>query len=203
MQDVSLKEFLASRGFEGEQAERAFDELCERGLTRPGKERIAEYKAGAVDEALAAAFFLVCSKPGCREKADAARVVLPASSPRRCEVCGGSDNRRAVDEMLGAMSREGRKKLLVVGGSPGTREELRRLCGERCALRFVTEEKRLGRREAKPRLDWSDVTAVWCSTEIDHKITDHFRGSKVVKVRKRGVAALARDVRDYLRRPPS
>lgn len=64
--------------------------------------------------------------------------------PPHCEICGGGDNHRAVEEMLAAMRDAGAAKQLVVGGSPGTRrrsgETLQRadrttVChrGEQCA----------------------------------------------------------------------
>ena len=88
-----------------------------------------------------------------------------------CETCGGSDNRRAVERMLKAMRQVGWRKLLVAGGSPGTRGELERLCAHGIDLRFVTEETSPNRRTVAPLLDWSDVAAIWASTEISHKAT--------------------------------
>ena len=45
---------------------------------------------------------------------------------------------------------------------------------------------------------WSDVVVIWASTEISHKTTAPLRGSrKIIRVPRRGVAALAQAVRDY------
>ena len=98
--------------------------------------------------------------------------------------------------MLAAMKRAGWTKLLVVGGSPGTRGELERLCAGRLDLRFVTEETTPNRRTVAPLLDRSDLVAIWTSTEISDKATAVLRGPKILKVPRRGVAALAGAVRD-------
>ena len=98
--------------------------------------------------------------------------------------------------MLAAMARAGWTKLLVAGGSPGTRGELERLCAGRLALRFVTEDTTPNRRTVGPLLDWCDLAAIWTSTEIPHKATAVLRGPKVLKAPRRGVAALAGAIRE-------
>lgn len=200
MRDIALSELLSSRGFEGDGAELALDELRRLGLTRRGKRRIAASKLGAVAAALNAAFRRVCAKTECGRIADPARLEIRVSE-EHCEVCGGSDNRRAIEEMLAAMRRAGLTKLLVAGGSPGTRGDLERLCAGRCRLQFVTEDTTPNRRTVRPLLDWSDVTVIWASTEISHKATSVLRGRKVLKVTRRGVAALARAVANRCRDP--
>lgn len=95
---------------------------------------------------------------------------------------------------MAAIQRAGLEKLLVAGGSPGTRGELERLCADGIELRFVTEETSLNMRTVAPLLDWSDIVVVWASTEIGHKATEVLRGPKVLRVPRRGVAALAEAV---------
>ena len=101
--------------------------------------------------------------------------------------------------MVAAMSDAGLTKLLVAGGSPGTRGDLERLCEGRVGLRFITEETPPGRKTIRGLLDWSDIAAIWTSSEISHKATACLRGAKVVRVPRRGVAALAAFVRDRCR----
>ena len=195
MEDVLLSELLSSRGLEGQSAETALLELYRRGLTRPGKTRIAEKKAGAVDEALAHGFRRRCGRQECSGGADD-RVEIRVA-PTHCDVCGGSDNRRAVDRMVAGMRNAGITRLLVAGGSPGTRGDLERLCGGRIELRFVTGESSVRRRDAAALVRWCDVALIWASTEIPHKATAAIRGAKVLTVDRRGVAALALAVRDW------
>lgn len=199
MKDICLAEFLSSCGFEGEALEPALAELRRCGLTRPGKARIAVSKRQRVEDVLAAAFIRVCRKQACGRRAERDSREQVLVSADCCEVCAGSDNRRAIDEMVEAMQRSGKTKLLVVGGSPGTRDDLERLLGGRCDLRFVTKETNPHRKVIAPMHDWSDITAIWTSTEISHKATAVLRGPKVLKVSRRGVAALAQAVRDRCR----
>ncbi len=194
MDDLALSELLSSRGFEGKGAERALERLYREGLTRPGKTRIAAAKIEAVDRALGAAFARHCQQPACLPPPGEPREPMLVSAAH-CETCGGSDNRRAVERMLAAMTRAGWTKLLVAGGSPGTRGELERLCAGRLDLQFVTEDTNPNRRTVEPLHVWSDVTVIWASTEISHKTTAVLRGRKVLTVPRRGVAALAEAVR--------
>ena len=195
MQDAALSELLLSRGFEGDGAERALRALYNAGLTRPGKTRIAAAKIAAVDGALASAFARHCGTPACRPPPGDGREPVTVAAAH-CETCGGSDNRRAVEGMVKAMRRAGWRKLLVVGGSPGVRGELKELCGGRLRLRFVTNETTPNRKTVAPQLEWSDVAAIWTSSEISHKTTSALAGPKVLRVPRRSVAALADAVRE-------
>ena len=190
MDDLAISRLLSSLGFEGEDGKRALQRLYRQGLTRPGKTRIATTKIEAVKRTLGAAFVRHCREPACEPALGESRDPVIVAAPH-CEICGGSDNRRAVERMLKAMRRVGWRKLLVAGGSPGTRGELERLCADGIDLRFVTAETNPNRRTVAPLLGWSDVVAIWASTELPHKTTAVLRGPKVLRVPRRGVAALA------------
>ncbi len=193
--DLAISELLSRLGFESEGAERALARLCQVGLTRPGKTRIAAVKIEAVEQALGAAFVRHCRKSACLPSSSETREPILVSAVY-CDSCGGSDNRRAVEQMLVAMQRAGWTKLLVAGGSPGTRRELERLCADRLHLRFVTDETTPNRKTVGPLLNWSNVAVIWTSTEISHKTTAVLRGPKVLKVPRRSVVALAEAVRE-------
>ena len=115
-----------------------------------------------------------------------------------CDGCGGEDNRTAVADMLDAMRRTGRTKLLVVGGAPNSRSELEELCGRQCELRLLTAEDKPGRKTSDKHIAWADVVVIWASTQIPHKMTQATRGPHVITCGRRGVAALARDVMQHL-----
>ena len=70
---------------------------------------------------------------------------------------------------------------------------------DRLELRFVTEDTTPNRKIVGPFLEWSEITAIWTSTEISHKATAVLRGRKVLKIPRRGVAALAEAVQDRCR----
>ena len=78
-------------------------------------------KLDDIAKALAAEFIRVCHKPVCAGQATGDDRAAVDVSPQYCDVRGGEENRRAVKGMLDVMRRTGRRKLLVAGGSPGTR----------------------------------------------------------------------------------
>ena len=198
MQDVPIAEVLSCAGLDGPNANLGFDALCRAGLTHSGKTRIAKNKVAGAKDALRDAFVCTCHKPACREKAlrDGRAVVETAS--KHCDGCGGEDNRAAVKAMLAAMQRAGQTKLLVVGGAPNSRDELKSLCGQGCELRFLTTDDKPGRRTSDSPVAWADIVVIWCSTPIDHKRTWRIRGSHVIRCPQRGVAALAQLVASHV-----
>ena len=197
MTDVPIADVLYRHGLDGDDAERGFAALCDAGLTRSGKKNIAESKIEAAQKVLRAAFFRACHKPACREKAAveerAGRAVV-GTAPEHCDGCGGEDNRSAVEAMLAGMRRAGRTKLLVAGGAPNSRDELKSLCGQGCELRFLTKDDRPGAKVVNNPVAWADVVVIWASTQLDHKMTQKIRGPHVVTCGRRGIAALAQSV---------
>lgn len=108
------------------------------GLTNPRKRNILRTKREAVESALAERLALVCGDARCLKLAAAdtrphVRVQRPA-----CQFCGGRPTPTAVREMAAALVDNGRPRLLVVGGSPQSHAELRRLLvGTPVDLRLV------------------------------------------------------------------
>ncbi len=113
-----------------------------------------------------------------------------------CEVCGGSVNRSAVDEMVAACQRAGVRRLCVVGGSPEMHRQLEALTSSRLELRLVGNERRHTERDVRANLLWADRVIIWGSTQIAHKVTALYPAGnpKVITIHKRSVAELARVV---------
>lgn len=173
--------------------------LEEAGLTSPRKQRISRQKIERVREILQARFALVCGRGDCQARtAEILAGRRPALALRQadCEVCGGSVNRRAVDQMVVACQRVGFRRLCVVGGSPEAHRQLEELAAGRLELRLVGNERRHTHRDAEGNLRWADRVIIWGSTQIAHKVTELYAAAnpKVVTVHKRGVAELARAV---------
>src|SRR3954451_20047386 len=104
-------------------------------LTNPRKQRIATSKASLAREAIDQRLQRLCHHCAHRARADGRTVVaVPAAA---CSVCNGSNNARAVREMVAACREAGIERLVVVGGSPCMRQELLRLVGEALVLRLV------------------------------------------------------------------
>lgn len=193
--DLSVHDLLEEIGFGGPNESKARAALEEAGLTRAGKQRIASRKREDVENTLRGRFALSCQRPGCQKEAqaDPGREVLVAQRPADCEVCGGSDNRLAIDRLCQALSSKSVKRLVIVGGSPSARETLSSLVGARLQLRLVDGVARRTRADAQADLKWADLVVVWGGTMLDHKVsllyTDGDEGH-VIAVHRRGIAAL-------------
>jgi hypothetical protein len=193
--DLVIEALLDDLGFAGDNARRARTALEDAGLTNPRKKRISAAKLGDLKAVLSTRFMLVCARASCRAAAAGTdRAVLDAARPTACEVCGGSANATEIGRAIAALVDEGLRRIVVVGGSPSTREELRGLIADRLELRLVSGTDRRTSRDAKADLVWADLVVIWGSTELDHKISRLYTGAsqgRVVTCAKRGIAALA------------
>lgn len=128
--------------------------------------------------------------------------VVEASTDAPCDACGSSVNKRSALALIGAFHARGLRRLLVVGGGPGTAEELRQLLAGEVEVRIVDGEGHRNATKADADLRWADVVAVWSSTILSHKVSKLYTDQraafreKLVTVPRRGVAALCRAVAD-------
>ncbi len=131
------------------------------------------------------------------------RAVRAVADPALCERCGGSTNRRSAAALLDAFERRGLTRLLVVGGGPGTADELRRLL-DGLEVRVVDGTAHNNIASARADLGWSDIAVVWGSTILAHKVSKLYTdqraefAGKLVVVPRRGVAALCETVVERL-----
>jgi hypothetical protein len=197
--DVEIDGWLDSLGFgAGVSRLAARAALEEAQLTRAGKARMSEQKLARASALLQARFSLHCSSPACHQAARASgRSPLLTSNKTLCPQCGGSDNARATQELLAACASVGIQRLLVVGGSPSVREELRDALGSALDLRTVDGTERRTQDRARGDLEWAHLVVLWGATELDHKVSSHYahpspeHRRKLVHVARRGIAALS------------
>lgn len=131
-----------------------------------------------------------------------------ACEPRNtCQRCFGSDNARAVKDVLDACRKRGFSKLVIVGGSPTVRQELERLVPSELELRLVDGTRARAVDQAKADLQWGDVVLLWGATELHHKVSNQYQDSatgawkrKLVHVPKRGIAQLLAGLLTHLQR---
>ncbi len=142
---------------------------------------------------------VACTAPTCRPKAPIAHVEVP---PERCEVCGGSDIRRAWTELCATAKAAGITTLGVVGGSPAYHEQLRDLSSGTPGLRLrvVDGTSRQTRKDAQA-VQNADVVVIWCATELNHAVTASYRPDRgrLFHVPVRGIARMLREVSARLR----
>jgi hypothetical protein len=202
LRDVAKQDLYRELGFGG--PAQPFDiALSEAGLSGLRKERIAEAKRESVRAALEERFLRVCSRGECASASAAdtsGRRPVEAASQDSCELCRGSVNAAAVNEMVEAMRAAGARRLCVVGGSPNSRREVDGLVAGRVELRLVAGDIARTRREAEGDIEWADRTVIWGGTQLSHKVSELYEGRGVIQMNGRGVARLAREVTRSLRR---
>jgi hypothetical protein len=206
---INIAIWLRELGFASEHAARtARARLEAAGLTRPGKSGMAASKLPRAKRAIADGLVVHCGDPACVAllSADGRHPVVVA--PHACEVCGGSNNRRAIGEMANACEEFGMTKLLVVGGTPRNEEALRRdLARHPIELRVVPgTDNEPNLRDALDHCRWADLVVVWAPTPLPHKVSTLYTGpqcdARRVLVHSRGLEAFAHAVTDHLRAAP-
>ncbi len=149
---------------------------------------------------------LCCQHEACQEAfaSSLGKGVLLMDDASLCEVCGGSDNRRAVQQMVRACRVHRKYKVVLVGGSPDAHAELKHLTPDNFDLRLVSGKLRRDKQQATDDLRYSDLVIIWGPTILPHKISElytkqkeNFPG-KLHVVHTRGVASMARDVALFL-----
>jgi len=205
-----ISAFLREQGFASAEAMRiARTVLEEAGLTNPRKKALAAFKLTEAEAALDAALVRVCGAT-C---GDLARAALRESrrpvvaSGAQCEVCAGSNNRRAAITCMAVLKRRKVKRLLVVGGTAPQQHELKALLGGgSLELAFVDgTERSHSQRDANANMRRADVVVIWGSTPLRHAVSNLYTddpppGVRVITVARRGIEALCGEiVRSYER----
>jgi hypothetical protein len=196
---VPIAGMLAAFGLTGEGAALGRIVLEEQGLTRCGKTNIAPEKMerarAAIDEQIAR----FCSSCAEAEADGRALIVVPAEA---CAYCAGSNNQRALLEMLERCDRASVERLVVVGGSPSVRADFGR-AGARVELRLVNGIERRTKPQARGDIDWADVVVVCGASELYHGVSAHYTRdpqarTKLAVSARRGVEAIASAVSEHL-----
>ncbi|RLT35330.1 MAG: hypothetical protein DWI58_19715 [Chloroflexi bacterium] len=185
---------------------RARKHLEAAGLTNPSKKNILRSKRDAVEEVVRTSIARSCGAPACaRVLASSGRELIEVDPPF-CEVCRGSEGERALLEMADALVAAGRPRLLVLGGSPGSRTHIRdTLRGRPIHLELLEGDRPTGEKRARELSAGADVIVIWGGTILDHKVSQPFAdlgefSAKRITVAQRGAGSLARAVIEHLRR---
>ncbi|MBI4497717.1 MAG: hypothetical protein HY689_07465 [Chloroflexi bacterium] len=205
MSDVlNIEEFLRDEGFDTPEALRRARALLEaHHLTRPGKQGMAASKLPTARALLASALLRVCSEAclhlglaGPGEPREAVLVANPS-----CEVCGGSNNRRAAQRLARQLKAGRIYRLLIVGGTPTQHAQLDQLLApEGIHLRYVDGATGShSKRDALPNLQWAHLMVIWGATPLPHKVSHLYTDAppehlRIVKVPRRGIEALCEEI---------
>ena len=188
--DLPIAKLLRECGYASDAAQAAGRTALEAaGVTRPGKERIAEWKRADAEAALRARVTLLCE--ACRQAglgeghADA----VAAGAGDRCVVCDGSANRRGALVFERACARARFRRVIFVGGSPDIHRELPLLLGGVLDVRVVDGTVARPGRDVQREVDGCDVVVLLGSTEINHTVSATWAGPKTVATQSRGISA--------------
>ena len=203
---IPINDFLRSEGFADATSQRRARHLLEAaGLTNPRKQAMDASKLPRARTLLEARVVRVCSEQ-CRSLATPGREALLVDSDTRCQVCIGSNNRRAALSLASEMRRAGGSRLLVVGGTPANHHELQQLLAlggveARC---IDGANSTPAQKEAWADSRWADLTVIWATTPLPHKVsllyTNDPQGRTPVTVARRGIEALCSELRTSLHR---
>jgi hypothetical protein len=206
--DTAIADVLRGEGFVAPASAASARAVLERaGLTRPGKERMADEKLDRARDALSLELVRHCSEPAC-SAAVLADGRQPVETDRaHCSICSGSNNTRALRSMAAACATAGVHRLLIVGGRPPAWHEMERtLRPSAIELRFVDGTSNLpSGADAMRDCAWADLLLVWAPTPLPHKVSGLYRPeicgvARRVVVHRRGIEALAMEVVDHLGR---
>jgi hypothetical protein len=195
--DISIDELLAGLGLTGEEAGEARRVLEAEGVTNPRKKRVATSKTELARQVIDRHWQRLCHN--CRRNARVDDRAIVAVAPAACFSCGGSNNARAVREMVTVCRRAGIVHLVIVGGSPNTRRELAELTGPDLELRLVDGTANANRQTAQHDIAWSDLIVVLGSTQLAHRVStlytrDPEARKKLIVTSRRGIEAIADEI---------
>ncbi|RJQ13072.1 MAG: hypothetical protein C4558_00680 [Dehalococcoidia bacterium] len=204
---IAIAALLGELGFTAPASQRAARAHIEAaGLTNRTKVNIQRSKREAVEEVVHARIARSCGAPACdRVLASSGRAVIEVESPF-CEVCRGSEGERALLQMADAMVAARRTRLLILGGSPASRTQIREsLRGRPIEIEFIEGDRPTGDKRARELSASADIIVIWGGTILDHKVSQPFAdlgefSAKRITVAQRGAASLARGVIEHLRR---
>ena len=115
-----------------------------------------------------------------------------AVAPERSDAVSNGAVSRAIAEFSEACLLAGKRRVLIVGGSPGYRKQLQAGVDARIQLTLVDGNKRNFRTPSRP-----DLTVVWGASELDHAASAHFPEAFVVN--HRGISGMLERVTAHLR----
>jgi hypothetical protein len=202
--EIAIEDLLRDLGYDSRAARvRARSALETAGLTRPGKRAIAAFKRPAAEQTLAATLARVCGSEcaslvgaGTRDRREP--VVVSGTT---CEVCAGSNNRRAALVCRLALQRARVSRVLVVGGTVQQHRDLSRLlAGHGLTVECVDGTRAsLSRKDAIADMNRAQLVVIWGSTPLRHAVSNLYTQDppshvRVITVARRGIEALCREM---------
>ncbi len=200
---LQIDRWLRELGYDTPAAIRRARALLEAaGLSRAGKQGIAAAKRERAEATILGGLARVCSDEcAALSRKVSARRVPVVTSAARCEVCGGSNNRRAAFSCARTLRSHRISHVLVVGGTAPQQQELAQLLTfDGLALEFVDGTRAShSQKDAIANMNRAQLIVIWGSTPLRHAVSnlytddppDHVR---IITTSKRGIEALCREI---------
>ena len=193
---IPIEEVLRSAGFDTPTAQkRARAALEAAGLTHARKTGIAAYKRDDALALLNRTLARVCGK-ACASLATPGRAPV-VTTGATCEVCGGSNTRRAALAAVRALRANHVRNVLVVGGTAQQHREIEQLfVGSQVGLQFVDGTRAShSQKDAIANMARADLVIIWGSTPLRHAVSNLYTAEppphlRTIKISKRGIEAL-------------
>lgn len=201
MRDATrITSFLDAEGFTSPKAQQAARQLLEaEKLTHAGKQALANEKLDRARQLLHDSFLCYCGDAGCLALAPRDNRQPIEVTGSACEICGGSNNRRAAELLVKRLAGLQISRLLVLGGTATQHAELTKLLPG-LELRCIDGASgKQTKRDATTNLEWAQVLVVWGATPLPHKVSRLYTADppphvRVVKFAKRGIESLCSEV---------
>ena len=178
MADTQIAPMFAEFGIAAaESQQRARTALVDAGVIsgRPNRANIAVDKTEPARACLTAAFLWHCGHGDCRSRALHADLGRPPLlvDQASCAVCGGSSDLGPLTRMAAAMAKAGLSRILIVGGTVAKWRSMREETG--VEWRFVDGTAAPHERSLRSQRRRADITVIWASTPLKHRVSKHFR----------------------------
>jgi hypothetical protein len=118
-----------------------------------------------------------------------------------CEICGGSNNRRAAIECLRTLRRRGIQRVVIVGGTANLRQEIDRLFATGALeIRWVDGTRAShSSKDALADRRWAQLIVIWGPTPLRHAVSDLYTEDplphlRIITVPRRGIEALCAEI---------
>ncbi len=140
---------------------------------------------------------LVCSSDDCQPDGEVVAVRVP---PGRCEICGGSDLRAAFERFAEGLGRADIQAIVVVGGSPAGRRELRAVADRvRAPLRLdlVSGSSHRPRHKVEADTRRAQLVVLWGASRLDRSVSVAYRNgpARILELSERGITRMLDAVR--------
>jgi hypothetical protein len=201
---VNIEQFLREHGFDRPPAAaRARQILEERQLTRPGKQAFERSKLARAEAILSHTLVRVCGDACLRIDRGGAGIARESVTvtQQSCEICGGSNNRRAAIQCMRLLRRRGIARIVLVGGTDPQQHEIQALfSGTGIEIRYVDGTKTSHTaKDALANKRWTQLVVIWAPTPLKHAVSNLYTqelmpGVRVISVSRRGIEALCTEI---------